>query len=206
MAVATDGYTDLPPGLLATLVTYLEMTAPPAPAGRPFPPGLALRRVDRPDPAWYRILYDRIGEDLLWFSRRAIGPAQLAAILYDPAVEVHVLTQDDAEIGLLELDRRVAGEVEIVFFGLVPEAVGGGTGRLLMDRCLEIAWAGPVPPRRVWLHTCAFDHPAALGFYRRSGFRPYRLALELGPDPRLTGAMPRTAAPQIPLIEPETGA
>ena len=205
LAVATDGYTDLPPGLLATLVTYLEMTAPPAPgaASRPLPPGLALRRVERPDPAWYRILYDRIGEDLLWFSRRAISPAELAAILHDPAVEVHALTRDGAEIGLLELDRRVAGEVEIVFFGLVPEAVGGGIGRFMMDRCLELAWAGPVPPRRVWLHTCAFDHPAALGFYQRSGFRPYRLALELGPDPRLTGAMPRTAAPQIPLIEPE---
>ncbi len=28
--------------------------------------------------------------------------------------------------------------------------------------------------RRVWLHTCTFDHPSAVAFYQRSGFIPLR--------------------------------
>ena len=34
------------------------------------------------------------------------------------------------------------------------------------------------------MHTCNFDHPAAIGFYRRSGFTPYKLAVEVEVDPR----------------------
>jgi hypothetical protein len=51
------------------------------------------------------------------------------------------------------------------------------------------------------VHTCSFDHPSAPAFYIRSGFRPYALQVEVLPDPRLTGHLPRTAAPRIPLIE-----
>lgn len=203
LTVAADGYTDLPPGLLATLVTYLEMTEPPAPRPERATAGLELRPVPTPALDWYRALYTAVGEDWLWFSRRAMSDDALRAILHDPAVEVFVLLSDGAEIGLLELDRRVVGEVELAFFGLIPDAVGGGAGRYLMNRALERAWAATPAgrPRRVWVHTCAFDHPAALDFYRRSGFRPTKRAVEFGRDPRLTGVLPRTAAPQIPLIE-----
>lgn len=199
LAVALDGYTDLPPGKLATLVTYLEMTAPvPARPARPID-GLRLQAVPRPGIAWYRALYARIGEPWLWFSRRLLADEALAAVIGDPAVEIHVLRHGADDIGLLELDRRIPGEVEIAFFGLVPEAVGSGAGRTLMNEALRLAWTGGT--RRVWLHTCAFDHPDALAFYRRSGFRPYRFALEVGDDPRLTGALPRSAAPHVPIIE-----
>jgi hypothetical protein len=40
-------------------------------------------------------------------------------------------------------------------------------------------------PRRLWLHTCDLDHPGALGFYQRSGFRIYdrrTSTQELPPD------------------------
>jgi ribosomal protein S18 acetylase RimI-like enzyme len=57
--------------------------------------------------------------------------------------------------------------------------------------------------RRVWLHTCTNDHPAAIAFYRRCGFTPYKFAIEVMEDPRLSGAYPETAAPHIPLIRPK---
>jgi len=100
---------------------------------------------------------------------------------------------------MLELDFRNLPDVEIAFFGLVPEAVGAGTGRWLMDRALEIAWREGV--NRVWLHTCTLDHPSAIRFYRSSGFVPYRRTLEVVTDPRLDGLLPMDAAPQIPVIE-----
>ena len=196
----TSGYLDLPPGRLATLVTYLEMTAPPPPRDVPYRADLALRRWERPEPEAYRALYRRIGEPWLWFSRLLLDDAALVAILHDPGLEVWLPERSGEPIGLLELDFRSAGECELAFFGLVPEAVGTGAGRWLMARALERAWRPGIG--RVWVHTCHLDHPHALDFYIRSGFRPYKRAIEVFDDPRLSGVLPRTAAPRVALIEP----
>ncbi len=197
--VALDGYTDLPAGHLANVVTWLEMTAPPARADRPSSPlGVTLEPIGAADLARYRALFTAVGEPWLWFGRLGLDDAALAAILGHPAVSARAVVKDGADIGLVELDGRVEGEVELAYFGLVPGAVGSGLGRRLMDHTLDQAWGSA--PRRVWVHTCTFDHPGAVVFYRRSGFVPYKFALEVFPDPRLTGLLPRDAAPQIPLI------
>ena len=73
--------------------------------------------------------------------------------------------------GYVELDRRVEGEVEIAYFGLVPDCIGRGLGSALLDWALERAWSDR--PCRVWLHTCSLDHPKALAVYRRAGFEVY---------------------------------
>ncbi len=198
MTLERNGYHDVPPGRLATVVTFLEMTERPAPRLLPPRPDLALRRVERPDPAWYRHLYRRVGQDWLWFSRLGMSDEELSRIVRHPRVEVWALARDGVDEGLLELDRRTPGEVELAFFGLTPDLLGSGAGRFLMERALDIVWS--TAPRRFWLHTCTLDHPAALAFYRRSGFRPYRQAVEIADDPRLTGELPASAAPHIPII------
>jgi len=191
----------LPPGKLANLVTCLEMTERPAPKPQgPARGALSLQRIAQPDLDSYRALFRRVGQDWMWFSRLIMPDERLRQILTDPKVEVYALRDGSAEIGLLELDFREEGQCELAFFGVVPEAIGQGAGRFLMDQAIALAWARPI--RRFWVHTCSFDHPSALAFYRRSGFRPYAYAVEVHDDPRLTGHLPRTAAPHIPLIEP----
>jgi GNAT superfamily N-acetyltransferase len=101
--------------------------------------------------------------------------------------------------GLLELDFRDAGQCEIVYFGVTAPLIGSGAARWLMNRALELAWSRPVA--RVWLHTCTFDHPGAIPFYRRSGFHPFRRQIEVADDPRLDGTAPRHVARHIPIIE-----
>jgi len=194
-----NGYTDLPAGHAVAIATFLEMLAPPARAANPERPGLCLKRQTTPDPAAYRDMFRRVGSNWLWNSRLRLDDADLSAILSDPAVEAYFLERDGAPIGILELDFRGLPSVEIAFFGLVPEAVGSGAGRWLMDRALERAWRAGV--NRVWLHTCTFDHPGALGFYLRSGFVAYERKIEMVPDPRLDGTLPRDAAPHVPIIE-----
>jgi GNAT superfamily N-acetyltransferase len=193
-----NGYHDVAPGKLANVATYLEMLEPPA--ARPDPPGLAceLLRVAEPDLAWYRSLFQRVGEPWLWSSRLAANDDTLLRVLRDPGVEVYVLRAGGEDVGFLELDFRVAGECELSFFGVLESMVGTGAGRWLMNRALERAWSGAT--RRVWVHTCNLDHPAALPFYVRSGFRPYKREVEIYDDPRLTGLQPRGAAPGVPLL------
>jgi hypothetical protein len=68
-----------------------------------------------------------------------------------------------------------------------------------MNAALTRAWEQPIA--RLWVHTCSFDHPNALSFYQRSGFKPYAVMVEVHEDPRLTGHLPKHASPNVPLIE-----
>ena len=185
----------LPDGQLATLVTYLEMTA--APSGPVAQSSLQLRRVQL-DPDAYRALFRKVGAPWLWFSRLAMTDAELEAIIGDPNVELFEVAAVEAVAGMLELDFRVAHECEIAFVGLVPELAGQGHGRWLLGEAVRRAWREGVT--RVHVHTCTLDHPAALTAYCRAGFRPYQRAVEPFIDPRLTGVLPADAAPQVPLL------
>jgi GNAT superfamily N-acetyltransferase len=174
------------------------MTARPPRRPVPAPARFGVRCVEQPSLAWYRDLFRRVGTPWLWFSRLRMDDAMLGSIVHNPAVEVSALVAEGRDEGLLELDFRVPGEVELAFFGVTPDLVGRGAGRLLMDAALERAWA--TGPRRVWVHTCTLDHPGALAFYRRSGFAPYRVQIEIDDDPRLDGTLPRDSAPHVPII------
>lgn len=190
--------TPVPAGRIAAVVTSLEMRQPPRP--RPVPAS-ELRLVRWPSPALdaYRTLFRRVGEPWLWFSRLIMPDAQLAAIVGDARVEIHaVVDRRGIEVGMLELDFRKPGQCELAFFGLVPELAGRGHGRWLMTQALASAWRPGVD--RVWVHTCTLDHPSALSFYRKQGFVAYAREVETFDDPRLSGHLPRDAAPQIPVI------
>jgi GNAT superfamily N-acetyltransferase len=80
--------------------------------------------------------------------------------------------------GLIELEARPGGEVELTVFGLVPEFVGRGFGGHLLTLAVRLAWDAGHPDggatRRVWLHTASADHANALPNYRARGFRVVR--------------------------------
>lgn len=193
-----EGDGSLPPGKLRFVVTYLEMTRPPT-EPRPVAPDkdLTLRRADRPAVAFYRELYDRVGKPWMWFERGKLSDQELAAIITDPAVEIHVLHEGNQLAGYVELDRRSPADVEIAYFGIVPERIGRGFGAYLMRWALDMAFGYGAP--RVWLHTCTLDHPKAVDFYKRAGFRAYKTEVEIIDDPRLTGLVPRDSARHIPI-------
>jgi GNAT superfamily N-acetyltransferase len=196
--LSLDGYTDLPPGKIANVVTFFERTEPPA--GAPtVRAGLVVRPVEKPTVGWYRALYQRIGGNWLWFSRAVMPDPALSAIISAPTTVMLALERDGQTIGLAEIDFSEPAAAEIVTFGLVPEATGKGAGPFLMEHALAAAFRPKVV--RVWLHTCTFDHPAATRFYASCGFRPYRFAVEVSDDPRRKGFLPRNAAPHVPLIE-----
>lgn len=193
-----DGYTEVPAGKVAAVVTYLEMRTPPALSSAPRPPEFRVRRVLQPDLDWYRTVYRAIGEPWLWFSRLRLGDAELREVLHHPQVDVYALAHDHQDIGLLEFDRRQFPDIELAFFGVTPAWIGRGAGRALLEHCLPLAWEHR--PQRLWLHTCTSDHPGALRFYSKAGFVPYKRAIEVADDPRLSGHLPRSAAPHLPIL------
>jgi len=192
-----NGYTDLPPGKIAAVVTYLEMREKPPHSRAEKPQGWSLQRITD-DLDRYRGLFRRVGQPWLWFSRAVMPDDELASILNHPAVEAYALHDGTADIGLLELDFRSPNEAELAFLGLVPETIGQGGGRFLMNEATLRAFAKPI--ERFFVHTCSLDHPSALAFYMRSGFKPYKRAIEVADDPRLLGLLPLDAGPHVPVL------
>jgi GNAT superfamily N-acetyltransferase len=156
---------------LQTLVTYLEMTAPPADAAPPVPGGIEVRRALQPTIGFYRYLYDTIGAEWTWYERKRLSDADLAAVIGDPKVEVNVLWVGGVPAGLAELDRRDPPDIELAYFGVLPEFISQGLGRFLLDWAIRHAWRQR--PARFWVHTCDLDHPRALPLYQKAGFRIY---------------------------------
>ncbi len=202
LAVSLSGITDLPPGRIASIVTYFERPLTAADAVVASPAGLAFERLTAGELGRYLALYRRLGERWMWFSRLVMPPSAVAAILDDERVEALAVTEGGRDIGLLELDRRPGAEhgCEIVFIGLLDGETGRGRGRALIgEAARRAAQAGDT---RLWLHTCTMDDARAPGFYAAMGFRAWKQAVEIDHDPRLTGAMPRSAAPHLPIFDP----
>lgn len=194
------GFAVVPAGLLATIETSLERTTPPNTEAFPLPPGYAFVQPDPVDLDDFKKLYRAVGDPWLWFGRLQKSDEVIRSILNAPTTTLrYLLDQSGLPIGLFEAEQQEKETLEVTYFGLVPEATGKRLGPVLMEQGLAAAWT----PRteRAWLHTCTFDSPGALSFYRRQRFKPFRQRLELSPDPRLIGVLPRNVAPQIPLAD-----
>jgi GNAT superfamily N-acetyltransferase len=146
--------------------------------GRPPAIDIALEHVAAPSAAFYRDLYDRVGRPWLWYERRLLADAALAALLAEPGHELHVARHDDRLVGYFEL----AGD-ELALFGLTLAYVGRRIGPWLLDRAIERAFARG--SARLMLNTNTLDHPRALDTYRKAGFRPVRSESKELQDPRV---------------------
>ena len=165
-----------------TKTTYLEMFAPSAAETTPPRADVTVRRLTAPNNEDYRRLYRGVGSQLNWVDRLVMEDAELQAILHHPLVEVHVLEVAEKPAGYAELDRRTVDQIELAYFGLFPEFVGQGLGKFFLNWTIRQAWS--YQPKRVWVHTCDLDHPAALPNYVKAGFRVYaeRMIEQFVPD------------------------
>ena len=187
-----------PVTVLEDTITYLEMLERPVGRRMPAPlDKLALMRAEVSTVSFYRYLYDTVGEPWLWFERRIIDDASLAAQIHRPAIEIFVLYVRGVPAGFFELDTAAPRETKLCYFGLIPDFIGRRLGPYLLQAAIDRAWARPID--RMWLHTSTFDHPKALGVYQRAGFGVYARRQVLFEDPREHGILPRTAGHRLKL-------
>lgn len=153
---------------------YLEMTDPAElrPPAVPPPPGLRIEQARIPSPELNRFLYTAVGGDLFWVDRLGWSYGRWREYLDRPELETWVAYLDGTPAGYFELEWQPEGAVELAYFGLLPQLTGRGLGGALLTRAVERAWERGA--RRVWLHTCDLDSPAALPAYRARGFRVVR--------------------------------
>ena len=153
-------------------VFYLEMLRHPGRDIQAPRDGLSVIHAERPPLLYYRFLYNAVGEDFHWLSRRNLTDEELAHIIHSPLTDVHVLHVDGSPVGFAELNRRDTDEVELVQFGLMPDFIGQGLGTWFLNWVINTVWASE--PKRFWLHTCTLDHPSAVHTYTKAGFSQFK--------------------------------
>ena len=131
-------------------------------------------------------MYVAVGKTWKWIDKRPWTNERWNEYASDPNLRTFAAYYDNALAGYYELRRsdsplnawyhdELEGEVEIAYFGLLPDFIRRGLGGALLTSAIEKAWAWAPTPARVWVHTCNRDHPNALNNYRARGFKIYKI-------------------------------
>jgi ribosomal protein S18 acetylase RimI-like enzyme len=156
-------------------VTYMELReSPPPPTQR-----VGVERITREHLSLseYLSIYRSVGESLRWDQRLLMPEVELRALLDGRSLSFYVLRNSAGHaLGFCEFDRSVLPDIELKNFGLIPAAQGAGLGPWLLLVALHEEWKSN--PKRIWLHTDTWDHPAAIRVYERAGFCVYEVRHE----------------------------
>ncbi|MET0152126.1 MAG: GNAT family N-acetyltransferase [Candidatus Binatia bacterium] len=154
--------------------THLEMTDPadlrPAKSSAV---AFDLARAEVARPELNRFLYTAVGSAWWWYSRLPWDRSRWLAYLDRPELETWVAYVSGTPAGYFELERQSEGNIEIAYFGLLPDFIGKGLGAKLLAAAVRRAW--DMGAKRVWVHTCDLDHPRALANYQARGFRVFHV-------------------------------
>lgn len=157
---------------IPVLTHYLEMYERPDFIDlEPPQEDLSFERVKDISVEDYRSIYTAVGGPYGWFDRVLMEDEDLEKILRDKGTEIFILKVKDEVAGYCEIDRREGEDVEIAFLALKKKFHRKHIGRYLLNRALNEAWSEETI--RVWLHTCEWDHEAAIPMYKNAGFRIY---------------------------------
>jgi len=163
------------------ITTYLQMTSPSE-----FTPSfiqatdIEIVKMEMPDLAFYKFLYQSVGEEWAWRDRLVMPNSELRKILSSENTQVHVLYVSGSPGGYVELFKHEDGSVEIMYFGLRRDYMGRGLGKHLLSYGIDSAWK--MNANRVWLHTCNLDGPHALANYQKRGFKVFKTEEEPMPE------------------------
>ncbi len=155
----------------AVTITYLEMTSPEEAVPYRGERRLEVRRAEVPCPELNRFFYVAVGSEWWWHERTGWGRDRWLEWVDRPELETWIGYFSGTPVGYFELEVQPGDEVQLAYFGLLPSFIGKGLGAELLYTAVERAWQ--VAKRRVWVHTCTLDHPAALPNYEARGFRIY---------------------------------
>ncbi|WP_338396802.1 GNAT family N-acetyltransferase [Persicobacter psychrovividus] len=117
----------------------------------------------------YLKIYQAVGAPFGWTGRILMKTTELRALLAADQHALYLLKYQDQVAGFVEYILHPDQAIEIVYFGLTPEFTGKGLGKVFLQTCIVQAYRKQA--KKVWLHTCEFDHPNALPNYQKMGFR-----------------------------------
>ncbi len=155
---------------------YLEMCSPNAMRPKYAKiEGLQIIKAEIPSAELQHFLYRSVGGNWYWYEKAHWTYPQWWAYAQNPHLHTWVAYLKGTPAGYFQLEEQPEGNVEIVYFGLLTQFSGMGLGGHLLTCALEEAWR--LGAKRVWVHTCSLDSPAALANYQARGMKLYKVEM-----------------------------
>ena len=130
-------------------IYYLEMSNSQALPAKQATPGFEFALVTPPSPILNRQFYGSVGRQWNWTDRLKWSDDDWYRYVNRSILQTWVGHLNGESIGYGELELQSDGNMEIAYFGLLPEFVGRGLGGVLLTAAVERAWSNP-EVRRVW--------------------------------------------------------
>ena len=184
---------DLP--ILSCKVTYLEIHGPSNINDIDMPEYSFVLWND-PDLDLYIDLYREIGRDYIWNYRPGQSREEIREVIQSDQTRIYLLYKNNTPIGMAECDLDDKNGIEIVHFGLIPDFINKGIGKVFLQKVLYTL--SQEEPARIHLSTCELDHPKAIEFYQNAGFDIYKTKRAEFKDYRYSDFYDLSDAPGIP--------
>ncbi|MBD1137290.1 GNAT family N-acetyltransferase [Pelagibacterales bacterium SAG-MED43] len=121
-----------------------------------------------------KFFYKNIGKNHRWTDRLIWSETDWRNYVSSSKVETYLLKVENDLAGYFELINHIdLQEIEIAYFGLLEEYHNKKLGGHLLCEAIKKAFLKK-NIKRVWVHTCTFDHKNALNNYLARGMKIYK--------------------------------
>ena len=120
-----------------------------------------------------KFFYKSIGKNHRWVDRLIWSDEKWINYVSNEKVKSYVLKQNEDLVGFFELIFHTElNEIEIAYFGILEEYHNKKLGSYLLSQAIKKSFNEKI--RRVWLHTCSFDHKNAINNYLARGMKIFK--------------------------------
>ena len=117
-------------------------------------------------------LYNKVGYNYEWNDMLKIKEKIIKELIQNQKVDFFLYFKNLNLLGFFVLDFRKEGIADLMYFGLLPKAVGLGYGKNMLKFAMDESYKKNV--KKITVNTNNLDHPSALPLYKKNGFRPLK--------------------------------
>ena len=120
-----------------------------------------------------KFFYKQIGQNHRWTDRLSWNENMWVNYVSDKSVNTFVLMHNKNLAGYFErIYNKQSNEFEIAYFGILHEYRNKKFGAYLLSKAIELSFKDGA--KRVWVHTCTFDHKNAIKNYLSRGMKIFK--------------------------------
>ena len=120
-----------------------------------------------------KFFYKQIGQNHRWTDRLSWNDNMWVNYVSDQSVNTFVLMYNKNLAGYFErIYNKQSNEFEIAYFGILHEYRNKKFGAYLLSKAIELSFKDGA--KRVWVHTCTFDHKNAIKNYLSRGMKIFK--------------------------------
>ena len=129
--------------------------------------------IDPPDFQINKFFYKQIGNKYKWIDRLIWEDKKWIDYTTHKDVKTYILKEEYDLVGYFELiSNKEKLETEIAYFGILENYFGKKYGGYLLSEAIKISFKEG--SKRVWVHTCSFDHINGLKNYLARGMKIFK--------------------------------